>query len=180
MPVLSIDQLATLAANAGFTGDDLATAVAISLAETIPPGNPHSYNPEPGAKGGTPPGQGSYGLWQIYAKVHPEFDPAQLYDPQYNANAAYQVYREAGSSFRPWSTYGSGKYLAFLNSAQATVAAMQSPPPQSPDQTSTDQGAGIPPPDTGNGGTGSGGGSSSNVAWILGGIALLGIALTRG
>lgn len=109
--------LAQLASNAGFTGDDLQTAVAIALAESQ--GNPNAYNPETAA--GTPQGKGSYGLWQIYLKAHPEFAGQNLYDPQTNANAAYRVYVAAGYSFSPWSTFGSGAYQAFLDQASSQI-----------------------------------------------------------
>lgn len=105
--------LVTLAQNAGFAGADLPVAVAIALAESG--GNPNDYNPETAASGGTPQGQGSYGLWQIYLKKHPEFAGVNLYDPQTNANAAYLIYSKAGNSFQPWSTYKYGQYQAFLS-----------------------------------------------------------------
>src|SRR5215475_11156404 len=114
---LSIDQIVNLAASAGFTGPDLGTAAAIALAESG--GNPQAYNPELAA--GTPQGQGSYGLWQIYLKAHPQFNPQQLLDPQANASAAFQVYSEAGG-FRPWTTYTNNKYLAFLDQVNQTIA----------------------------------------------------------
>jgi hypothetical protein len=110
-----------VAANAGFSGADLATAVAIALAETLPSGNENSYNPETDAPGGTPPGQGSYGLWQIYLKKHPEYAGLNLMDPQTNAHAAYDQYSQHG--FAPWSTYGSGKYQTYLGQAIAAVQA---------------------------------------------------------
>lgn len=127
MAVMSIEQIASVAANAGFSGPDLDTAVAIALAETLPPGNSDSYNPEPGAKGGTPAGEGSYGLWQIYVRMHPEFDPSQLSDPQYNADAAFSVYQKAGNSFIPWSTFKYGKYQTFLPQVQAVLGTAPSP-----------------------------------------------------
>jgi hypothetical protein len=117
MGALGIPDLLSLAAGAGFSGGDLDTAVAIALAESG--GVPTAYNTEPGAKGGTPAGQGSYGLWQIYAKLHPEFDVSQLFDPSYNASAAYSIYVNAGMSFIPWSTYKFGQYLGFLSAVQA-------------------------------------------------------------
>lgn len=104
-------QLQQLAANAGFSGPDLATAVAIALAESS--GNPTKYNPETAARGGTPQGQGSYGLWQIYLKMHPEFAGANLFDPQTNANAAYSIYSKRGG-FSDWTTYTEGEYLTYL------------------------------------------------------------------
>jgi hypothetical protein len=104
------DQISTLAQNAGFTGDDINTAAAIALAESG--GNAHAYNPE--TEAGTPQGQGSFGLWQIYLKAHPEFFGWALYDPQVNANAAFKVYADAGNSFTPWSTYKNGMYEGHL------------------------------------------------------------------
>lgn len=111
--LLSPADIATYAANAGFSGPDLATAVAIALAESFPSGNPNSYNPESGARGGTPQGKGSYGLWQIYLNKHPEFAGQNLFDPQTNANAAYSIYARRGG-FSDWSTYTQGTYAQYL------------------------------------------------------------------
>jgi Lysozyme like domain len=110
MPNLSPAQIMDYASAAGFSGADLATAVAIALAESG--GNPNAYNPETAAR--APAGKGSYGLWQIYLNLHPEFTGANLYDPQTNALAAYAVYAVA-RGFSPWTTYTSGKYRAYLN-----------------------------------------------------------------
>jgi hypothetical protein len=105
--------LATYAANAGFSGDDLNVAVAVALAESS--GNPNAV----GDLAITP--GGSVGLWQVNLKFHPEYTEAELKDPQTNANAAYAIYQNAGNSFTPWSTYKSGAYLAYLPpSDQAT------------------------------------------------------------
>src|ERR1700690_1256811 len=105
MTTLSPYQIAVLAYNAGFRGNDLRMATGIALAESG--GNSNAYNPETGA--GTPKGEGSRGLWQIYGAAHPQFDTDKIYDPQLNAAAAYQVYREAGNKFTPWSTYNNGQ-----------------------------------------------------------------------
>jgi hypothetical protein len=110
--------IATFAAQAGFVGNDLVTAVAIALAESG--GNARAYNPEKQAN--APAGKGSYGLWQIYLNAHPEFTNLDLYDPQTNANAAYSVYSKAGG-FYPWSTYNNGAYQAQLAVAQEQVEA---------------------------------------------------------
>jgi len=112
-------QIAQFANNAGFYGSDLITAVAVALAESG--GNTKAYNPEKNA--GTPPGEGSYGLWQIYLHRHPEFAKLDKFDPQLNANEAYKVYVEAGNSFTPWSTFKNGAYEAHLDDAQAGVNA---------------------------------------------------------
>jgi hypothetical protein len=123
---LSPAQIAQYAAAAGFTGADLLTAVDIALAESG--GNPTAYNPETAASGGTPQGQGSYGLWQIYLKMHPEFSGEDLTDPQTNANAAFSIYAIAGG-FTPWSTYTSGEYGMYESPAVlAAVAAIGGAP----------------------------------------------------
>lgn len=111
---MTISDIATVAQNAGFTGNDLVTAVAIALAESG--GNPN-------ALGDIGIGQGSFGLWQINSKYHPEFGPdfTSLYDPQTNANAAYEIYVNAGG-FSPWSTFNSGSYQSFVSSVAASLA----------------------------------------------------------
>lgn len=116
---LSAAEISKFARNAGFLGNDLTIAVAIALAESG--GRVKAYNPE--TQAGTVQNHGSYGLWQIYRQAHPEFDGWDLNDPQINANAAYEVYRDAGFSFKPWSTFKSDSYLAHLNAAQTGVSA---------------------------------------------------------
>ena len=101
---LTFAQIQSYASNAGFSGDDLNTAVAIALAESS--GNPNAA--------GDPTLGGSYGLWQVNLKAHPEYTAQQLYDPQTNANAAFTVYSVAQSSFTPWTTFNSGAYEAYL------------------------------------------------------------------
>ena len=112
---MTIDDIITVATNAGFSGDDLVTAVAVAIAESS--GNPN-------ALGDIGIGQGSFGLWQINSKFHPEFGPnfSTLYDPQTNANAAYAIYTQAGNSFTPWSTFKTGSYQQFVTSVAAAIA----------------------------------------------------------
>ena len=123
----SIPQILAVAANAGFSGNDLTTAAAVALAESR--GDETAYNPETAAKGGTPQGHGSYGLWQIYLKQHPQFDPSMLLDPQYNASAAFSIYSQAGNSFTPWATYTGGQYLGFVPQVLAAVGNPAQPAP---------------------------------------------------
>lgn len=108
---LSASDLVPIAASAGFSGADLATAVAVALAESG--GDPQAFNPE-----------GSYGLWQIYVNAHPEFANDNLYDPATNAADAFQVYRNAGFNFTPWSAFKNGSYAQFMAPAQSAVAAL--------------------------------------------------------
>jgi len=145
---LTISQLAALAAGAGFSGNDLAIAIAVALAESQ--GNPQAYNPEKAA--GAVQGQGSFGLWQIFLSKHPEFSAVDLLDPQTNAAAAFTIYSNAGNSFRPWATYTNQAYLPymgavvdFLNASSTTSAPDVSPA----DLSTMDQSAQMGAPDTG-------------------------------
>lgn len=167
---LSIEQLIALASAAGFTGADLATAVAIALAESG--GNPQAYNPEGAA--GAAQGHGSYGLWQIYLTAHPEYTAAQLLDPAQNAQAAFAVYSQAGGNFRPWSTFKNGAYLAGLDGVNQTIAALQSPDPTA--SGGTDTTASSQDPRAGSGGPDQGTLVSLVVFGALGFWALLRIA----
>lgn len=112
---LNASQIAQLAQNAGFSGDDLVTAVAVALAESS--GNPGTV----GDLSITP--GGSIGLWQINLKWHPEYTAAQLVDPQQNADAAFAIYNAAGGSFTPWSTFKTGAYLAYVQQAKQGIPA---------------------------------------------------------
>lgn len=117
---LNASQIAMYASNAGFVGADLVTAVAIALAES-------SGNPQAVGDSGT-----SLGLWQIHFTVHPEFDKTQLFDPQYNAQAAFALYtariNRGDDGFSDWSTYtqevgGVLPYSKYLDTAAAAVSA---------------------------------------------------------
>jgi Lysozyme like domain len=110
---LSFSQIQMYAAAAGFSGADLATAAAVAIAESS--GDPNVDNPE-----------GSYGLWQIYLPLHPEFTGWDLHDPQTNANAAFQVYSAAGGTFKPWTTFKTGAYLAYMPSMTLPATAATS------------------------------------------------------
>lgn len=116
---LGIPQLIEVASSAGWSGEDLVIAVAVALAES---------GGDPGIIGDVNvphPGSASYGLWQINSYWHPEFGPdfTKLFDPQTNANDAYQIYVQAGDSFSPWSTYKSGAYQAYLSQVSSGASA---------------------------------------------------------
>lgn len=97
--------IAGVASNAGFSGVDLVTAVAVAYAESS--GNPAAV----GDNGD------SIGLWQINLPNHPEFQNLDLTDPQTNANAAFEIYSVAGNSFLPWTTYKTGAYQQYQQQA---------------------------------------------------------------
>lgn len=128
---LTQSQVAQLAYNAGFRGEDLIKAVAIA-------GRESNYNPaahrtdNPNATTPT----GDFGLWQInYTNDTPAMralvgytDRTQLLDPNINAKVAYQIYKRNngfsswGSGPKGWTAggdplYGTQKYLQ--SSAQA-------------------------------------------------------------
>ena len=125
---LSASQIAQYAAAAGFAGNDLATAVAIAMADSQG-GNPNAYFSEPQDVPGrygrisANDGLGSYGLWQIYLAAHQEFAGENLLDPQTNANAAYSIYAVAGG-FTPWSTYTENLYQKYMPAALTAAAAL--------------------------------------------------------
>jgi hypothetical protein len=99
---LSLAELRALAASVGFPDPELAAAVA--MAESG--GNPFAVG-----DGGT-----SFGLWQIHAPVHPEFDTTQLMVASYNAHAALLI-SKSGTDWTPWSTYNSGAYKQYMGGA---------------------------------------------------------------
>jgi hypothetical protein len=161
---LSIPQLIGVAQNAGFSGPDLQTAVAIALAESG--GDPNAYNPERAA--GAVQGHGSFGLWQIYLTAHPEFSGQNLFDPNINAAAAYSVYAAAGNSFRPWSTFKNGAYLAHMDPvAQVILVSSEQPAGESPEIVSGELG---PAPEGTDGSNEPGGGNDLLILLAFGGL----------
>jgi hypothetical protein len=110
MARLSLQDLQNLAASVGFPDPALAAAVA----EAESGGDSNAY--------GDAQYGGSVGLWQVNLPSHPNFDPQSLYDPTYNAKAAYAI-SSGGTNWNPWTTYRTGAYLKWYNPAQPTPAA---------------------------------------------------------
>ncbi|MFD7907496.1 transglycosylase SLT domain-containing protein [Kitasatospora sp. NPDC059747] len=116
-----IDLCAQVAKQAGFSRDTLVTAIAVAMAES-------HCNPQ--ASHVNSNGTVDYGLWQINT-VHPQAqDPNCRFDPQCNANAAWEISKH-GTNFCPWSTYDSticttwvhnNAYRTYLAAAQAAAA----------------------------------------------------------
>jgi hypothetical protein len=109
---LSIREIATHAAAAGFRGADLRMAVAVAYAESG--GNPAAH--------ALTSREDSRGLWQINVRAHPEFRNVNLYDPATNARAAKTVLGKQG--WRAWSVYTNGRALLFLPSVTAAIGQM--------------------------------------------------------
>jgi len=102
---LSMSELESLAADAGFPDPHLAAAVA--MAESG--GNPEAV--------GVGPKERSIGLWQINILVHKPpmvSDEAGLKVPKLNAYAARAIYAKAGNTWKPWGAYTNGSYKKYL------------------------------------------------------------------
>ena len=121
---LSGADVARLAHNAGFRGEDLVKVVAISKRESN--WTPTAFN------GNAATNDLSYGLMQINMKD--SLGPARLsqfgisanedlLDPQTNMNAAFTLYSRGGNSLRPWGGYKgmSDTYSTDLAGAEAAV-----------------------------------------------------------
>lgn len=111
MAKLTDSQIAAELRAGGFPADQIATGVAIALAESG--GRTDALN--------TANRNGSWdaGLMQINS-IH-GYSQQALFDVKTNVAAALKIYRAAGNSWRPWSTYNSGSYLRFK--ARGAIAA---------------------------------------------------------
>lgn len=88
---LSKSELEALAKDVGFP--DPVYAATIAMRESG--GNPYAVNDNP-------PRERSYGLWQINVLAWKKYDPKDLIDPRKNAEAAYDIWKQAG--WAPWAT----------------------------------------------------------------------------
>jgi hypothetical protein len=116
MANLSPAQIFEHAIQAGFNTNTAVIATAVALAESGGNPNARCHNCVTGVT------EDSRGLWQINVDAHPQYASWNLYDPQTNALAAFQV-SNGGKNFAPWSTYTSGAYKAHIQ--QATNAVVQ-------------------------------------------------------
>ena len=108
--ILTPAQIGLYASRAGFTGKNLVIAIAVAMAESG--GDPNAINTA------NKDGSIDRGLWQINS-VHTQFQQSRLFDPAYNAFAAFQI--SGGSNWFPWASYTNGRYQKFLNQAQQAV-----------------------------------------------------------
>jgi len=99
--------LANLAAAAGCPSQSIPTAVAVAMAESY--GNPAAHNTS---------GEDSRGIWQINAPFHPEFAGQNLFDPNANAAAMYQI-SNGCQNWRAWGAFTNKSYLKFLDPSLA-------------------------------------------------------------
>jgi cell wall-associated NlpC family hydrolase len=108
MTTLTYAQVAVVAKRAGFPEADLVTMVAVCSAES-------------GRRVEALNSSSASGLWQILWKVHRQYDQRKLLsDPDYNARAAYDIFKSQG--LRAWVAYSSGAYKKYLSAARQGVA----------------------------------------------------------
>src|SRR5690554_6192129 len=114
MAVISDTAIAEAAASAGFSGQDLVTAVAVALAESG--GNATAVNDE------EPDGSTSYGLWQINSVHSSLLSTGNWRDPKSNAHMAFVIWERAGRKWTPWGAFNNQSYRLYLIRANAAVA----------------------------------------------------------
>jgi hypothetical protein len=121
--IFSLQALRALALTAGFPDPALAAAVAMaeSSGNSCARGDPQTA-PDCNNLGGP---STSFGLWQIHVPDHPEVDASRLFDPNYNAAAAFEISAQ-GTNWSPWTTFTSGRYLLFLSGSGPSVAGASS------------------------------------------------------
>lgn len=104
-------EIARVAHDAGFRGRSLETAVAVALAES-------GGDPGINARGA----EDSRGLWQINSVHFGRYDEQRLYEPGYNARAAFDI-SDGGRNWQPWTTWREGIHGRFLDDARRAVRA---------------------------------------------------------
>lgn len=109
-PRLGVAQIGELAEQAGFSGEGLAMAIAVALAESGGDASATDYDAN---------GTVDRGLWQINS-VHSAYSAACDYDPPCAAAAAYAI-SSHGRDWSPWVTYQRGEEIAYLPAAIAWV-----------------------------------------------------------
>jgi hypothetical protein len=115
---LSPHEIAYVARWAGFTDDELVTAVAVALAESGGDTDVMGRSTT-----GDNLGQRDHGLWQISGRwhgdklvVHPNWR-----NPYENARMARVIYLAAGRQWTPWHVFTSGAYRTYLPDAEHGV-----------------------------------------------------------
>jgi lysozyme-like protein len=115
MATLTINQAATYARTAGFSGDNLITILAIAMAES-------------GLNTTIQNSIGATGILQIYLAVHPDVSYAQAIDPGFSFRYAWKL-SNGGQNFCPWQSYDSNvcgrdwdnRYKQFLPTVRAAL-----------------------------------------------------------
>jgi hypothetical protein len=117
MPILTMEQIAGYASAAGLSGEPLATATAIAMAESE--GDTDAVGDTRIVSSTWGP---SIGLWQIRSinsqrGTGGERDETANRNPANNAKAMMSI-SSGGKNWLPWSVYTTGKYRQFLAAAR--------------------------------------------------------------
>lgn len=141
--IVPVDQIAAYARAAGWSGNDVIIATAVSLAESTG---------DRTAVGRAVPDRPDYGLWQvnyIHNAELPGFFPPGVgwKNGLNNAYGAKKVWDSQGWT-QGWTTFRSGAYKNFLTQAQQGASKNTTVPPivnpNSPNETTTIPGGKIP------------------------------------
>jgi Ricin-type beta-trefoil lectin domain/Lysozyme like domain len=103
-------QVAQLAQQAGFGGNDWVVSVAVAEAESAGWTHARLINTDCSV---------DRGLWQINSYWHGEVGDACAFDPTCNAQATHTIWANGG--WTQWTTYNNGAYQAHMAEAQAAV-----------------------------------------------------------
>lgn len=144
MTLLAGWQVGLAALHHNFRGNQLTIAIAVAKAESGWHTDSRYHTSQ----------EDSRGLWQINLYAHPKYSPTRLYEAEYNAQAAWEVYSNSNHTWRPWTTYTRGTYKKFMDQASAAVDQLRS--------------MGYDPGATTSFGPGDGGGTPTPVQQVLG------------
>jgi hypothetical protein len=108
MAALADSDIAGYVLQAGWSGGDASTAVAVALAES---------GGDPARRGTVDPND--LGLFQVNSHYHPEILRSNWQDPASNAIVAHAIWAKDG--WAPWTTYRTGAYLLFKARGDAAV-----------------------------------------------------------
>lgn len=120
---MSISEVITIAKAAGFQGVGVPVAVAIAMAESSLNQNAVGDVYLQTVKWGP-----SVGLWQIrslkpaYLHLEPIRNYSNLFDPAYNAKAAFAI-SKGGTDFSAWSTYVNNSYAKYIANVEKAIPA---------------------------------------------------------
>jgi chitodextrinase len=103
-------QVAQLAQQAGFSGNDWVISVAVAEAESSGWTRARLINTDCSV---------DRGLWQINSYWHGEVSDACAFDPACNAQGTHTIWSNGG--WGQWTTYNNGAYQAHMAEAQAAV-----------------------------------------------------------
>lgn len=112
MAKVSDQTIAAAAIAAGFPADQIATAVAVALAESGGDATATHHNSN---------GSTDHGLWQINSVHKSILASGDWRLPSINARMAKAVWDNAGHKWTPWTTYKTGSYWRFIG--RGTIAA---------------------------------------------------------